>query len=195
MGIYLGVILSIVGVGLSIIPLIITLDVRGNLKPQDTQANIDKYKKRLATAAWIIGISAVLVLISLILLWIYAERRGEKKGELAGETIELQTLQSQGVQIPTNSLTPQIIQQPTAVRVAQNLDVANEIAGIAVGTSAATSGRFGNLQALYEKYIKSGNIRKAEQVAEEIGSDIASGAGTVAKVGETALESGVIPPV
>ena len=86
MGLIIGLITSFIGIGLLLIPFFLNIYIDTRLKFGATQADIDKYKKWAKTSSIIIIISVIILLISVVMIWVYGEKKGEKKEGLLETT-------------------------------------------------------------------------------------------------------------
>lgn len=111
MGLIIGLIASFIGIGLLIIPFILNIYIDTRLKIGDTQDNIDKYRKWAKTSSILIIVAIIILLISVVMIWVYAMKKGEKKESLletASNSVQsivslqqgLQTLKGGSVTVP-----------------------------------------------------------------------------------------------
>lgn len=84
MGLSFGVILAFIGIGLLIFPFAFSLGVANRISTGDSADDVAKHKRSLHAAAAFIGIAAFVILISIILIWVFAEDAGKKKCQATG---------------------------------------------------------------------------------------------------------------
>jgi len=84
MGLAFGVILAFIGIGLLVFPFAFSLGVANRISTGDSSDDVAKHKRSLHAAAAFIGIAAFVLLISIILIWVFAEAEGKKKEQTIG---------------------------------------------------------------------------------------------------------------
>lgn len=87
MGLAFGVILAFVGIGLLILPFAFSLGVANRIKVGDNADDVEKHQRSLRAGAVFIAIAAFILLIAIIIIWVYAERKGEKKESSLSESL------------------------------------------------------------------------------------------------------------